>query len=237
MVIHETSEGYKKGKKYMVNKNLKENFHLLENTTITQIKRRVNKFGFEVENLNSKGNRKGDNIFMFTEVPENQNKVIPNTFEYEVTKENPNNKMDYELLLKIMNSLIDPSTGKLSKSQIAHRVGTTGAIFRHYITFLKKINFISDTKHKRFHWMVNVNDYLLRVANEEQYKPFYKMLGKTKDFEKTKEFFGYFCYSTTLYNINDKHKLIKYTSIDKLTKEIEKELIKEVEEFGIGFEF
>ena len=102
MVIKETNKGYIKGNKYEVNENLKSNFHLSENSTITQVKRRINKFGFEIENLNSSGNRKGENILMFIETPQNQNKVIPNTLEYDVTKENPNKNMDCELLLKIM---------------------------------------------------------------------------------------------------------------------------------------
>lgn len=235
MLIKETSNGYIKGSKYEVNNNMKFNFHLKEESNITQIKRRINKFGFAVENSNKNG--KGENIFMFTEVPENQNKVIPNTFEFEITKENPNNKMDYELLLKTMNALLDPATGKLSKNQIASELGTTGAIFRHYISFLKKIGFINNTKHKRYHWLVNTEDYLLRGATEEQYLPFYRTLRETKDFDKTKELLGYFCYCTTLYDINNNHKLFKYTNLDKITKEIEKELKNEVNEFGIGFDF
>ena len=238
MVIKETNKGYIKGNKYEVNENLKSNFHLSENSTITQVKRRINKFGFEIENLNSSGNRKGENILMFIETPQNQNKVIPNTLEYDVTKENPNKNMDCELLLKIMNTIIDSIMGRTPKSHIAITLGITPNTMKNYIAFLKKIGFINSEENKKYHWMVDTSNYTVRPAKNEEYLPFYKMIKETKDFKKTKEFFGYFCYCTTLYGINNNHKLIKYTNLNNLSKETLKQFENEFEnEFGIGFDF
>jgi hypothetical protein len=232
MIIKETSTGYQKGKKYEVNSNMKSNFHLKEESNITQVKRRIDKFGFKVKNENKNG--KGENIFMFTETPENQNKVIPNTFEYEITKENPNNKMDYELLLKIMNTIIDTSIGTKPKTYIADVLGITPNIFKNYINFLKKINFINCSKNQKYYWYVDFKNFKVRPAQEQEFTQFFNVLKETKDFAKTKEMLEYFCYSTTQYGINTEHKLIKYTNLENITQEIIEKFEKE---FGVGFEF
>lgn len=238
MVIKETSTGYEKGNKYEVNNNLKSNFHLKEKSNIRQVKDRIKKFGFEVENLNSKGNRKGKNIFMFLETPDNQNKVIPNTFEYDVTKENPNKNMNCELLLKIMNMLIDPSMAKKSKTRLAEQLGTTINIMNNNIKFLKEIGFIDTKENKNFHWLIIVEKGIMRPAKKDEYLPFYKTLKESNNFDKTKEFFGYFCYRTVQYGINTEHKLLKYTNIKNISKEQLTQFENEFKnEFGIGFDF
>lgn len=233
MVIKKTSSGYEKGSKYEVNKNLKSNFHLPQESNITQVKRRVNKFGFKVENLNSKGNRKGENIFMFLETPDNQNKVIPNTFEYDVTKINPNKKIDYSLLLKIMNGIIDPSTGKLANFEISKKLGISHSLYNKYIVFLKQINFITPEKNTNFHWKVEKKDYIIRPANPDDYIPFYKTMKEEKNFDKVFEDLGYFCYHTVLYGVNKNHELFKYCSLGKATEEF----IEKVKEFDKEFDF
>lgn len=232
MVIKETNNGYIKGLKYEVNNNMKSNFHLKEESNITQIKRRVNKFGFKVENLNSKGNRKGENIFMFIETPENQNKIIPNTFEFDITKINPNKKIDYSLLLNIMNGIIDPSTGKMANFEIAKKLNISHSLYNKYIVFLKQINFISSKQNTNFHWKVNKDDYIIRPASSSDYIPFYKKMKEEKNFDKIFEELGYFCYHTVLYGINKDHELFKYCSLGKATEEF----INKVKQYDDSFE-
>lgn len=217
MIIKETFIGYKKGNKYEVNNNLKSNFHLKEESNITQVKRRVNKFGFKVQNENRNG--KGENIFMFTETPENQNKVIPNTFEYDVTKENPNKKIDCSLLLQVMNSAIDPSTGKMANFEIAKKLNISHSLYTKYIAFLKQIGFITPEENTNFHWKVEKKDYMIRPAKYEEYTPFYQQMKIEKNFDKVFDNLGYFCYHTVLYGVNKNHDLFKYCSLGKASQE------------------
>lgn len=233
MIIKETSNGYQKGSKYEVNNNMKSNFHLSEDSDIRKVRTRINKFGYKVQNLNSKGNRKGENIFMFTETPENQNKVIPNTLEYDVTKENPNKKIDYELLLKIMNGIIDPSTGKMANFEIAKRLDISHSLYNKYIRFLKEINFITPEKNTNFHWKVEKKDYIIRPAKPEEYIPFYQNMKKEKNFDKIFERLGYFCYHTVLYGVNKNHDLFKYCSLGIASEEFIEKIKNLNEEFDI----
>lgn len=233
MIIKETSNGYQKGSKYEVNNNMKSNFHLSEDSDIRKVRTRINKFGYKVQNLNSKGNRKGENIFMFTETPENQNKVIPNTLEYDVTKENPNKKIDYELLLKIMNGIIDPSTGKMANFEIAKRLDISHSLYNKYIRFLKEINFITPEENTNFHWKVEKKDYVIRPAKPEEYIPFYQNMKKEKNFDEIFERLGYFCYHTVLYGVNKNHDLFKYCSLGIASEEFIEKVKNLNEEFDI----
>lgn len=231
MIIKETSTGYQKGRKYAVNSNMKSNFHLKEESNITQVKRRIDKFGFKVKNENKNG--KGENIFMFTETPENQNKVIPNTLEYDVTKENPNKKIDYELLLKIMNGIIDPSTGKMANFEIAKKLDISHSLYNKYIRFLKEINFITPEENTNFHWKVEKKDYVIRPAKPEEYIPFYQNMKKEKNFDEIFERLGYFCYHTVLYGVNKNHDLFKYCSLGIASEEFIEKVKNLNEEFDI----